>query len=219
MSFMVHHIGMISSSLPSVDFIDSDGSATDSSSYSFTDFNFGLAHPSRDIIIAVGQRSTSGTRQVTALTIGGVSATRIFQLRWNSNQNEITFWYARVPTGASGTVAVSLDGTASRCFIAGWSAIGLKSLTPVDTDNPNNAASDTLNASIDVEDGGYILAFALDQLTPGTATWTGLDEVVDTEVELIFTAAWRRFPSAATVTPSVVFTTSSVIGAGFISLR
>lgn len=111
---------------------------TTTSSIQFESVDFGAEAIDRYII--VGYSTRNDTRTITAVTIGGISATILVQ---DTNGNTTTgMAMAAVPTGTSGDVVVTLNGTADAHYLGVWSATGLASATPVATAVSNSSGSD-----------------------------------------------------------------------------
>lgn len=144
---------------------------------SFTGKSFGAEDAGRDIIVAISASASNATTQsITAVTIGGVSATRIFRIIEGNTARDVEFWAARVPTGTTGTIAIT--SAFNRWIIAVYRAVGLNSLTATDS----GTASNNGTVAIDVQAGGVILAgataltvsaFDLTNVTPDNAASAG----------------------------------------------
>lgn len=95
---------------------DSAGAGTN---YSFT-MDFGVAATERTLVAVISLESTAD-RTINSVTIGGVSATIAGSARkrnlsvvpFGVIQDQVAIYKASVPTGTSGTVAVSLSGAAT----------------------------------------------------------------------------------------------------------
>jgi hypothetical protein len=153
-------------------------SATTSLAYSFSSQNFGAASAGRHILIGTAGQAGSAAA-VSAVTIGGVSASPVFSV--SSSVVTIAFWIAAVPTATSGTVAVTWAAQRARCAVVVWALTGLLSTTAVDTGSEINSGTSPLNDNVDINAGGACLAMAYDAGTGSRNwTWSGLGEVVDT---------------------------------------
>jgi hypothetical protein len=124
--------------------------------YTFSTCDLGTADADRSIIVAVGAgRVSAGSRTVSSLTIGGVSATFAGRKQTvNLNANEI--WYAKVPTGATGDVVVTFNSGMLGCGIGIWSVLNLGPVQDVQGDNTSGGV-----ASQSVSIGGGESAFAV----------------------------------------------------------
>jgi hypothetical protein len=159
-------------------FTSNAASATTSLSYSFSSQNFGAASTDRHILIGTAGQAGSAAA-VNTVTIGGISASQVFAA--SSSTVTVAFWIAAVPTGTSGTVAISWAAQRARCAAVTWALTGLLSTTAVDTGSAINSGSSALSDTVNVSAGGVCLAMAYDGGTGSrTWTWSGLTESVDT---------------------------------------
>jgi hypothetical protein len=124
--------------------------------YTFSACDLGTADADRSIIVAVGAgRVSAGSRTVSSLTIGGVSATFAGRKQTvNLNANEI--WYAKVPTGATGDVVVTFNAGMIACGIGIWSVLNLG---PVQDVQGVNTSGNIASQSVSI--GGGESAFAV----------------------------------------------------------
>lgn len=120
---------------------------------------------------------------VTSMTIGGVSATKIVEK--NNAPGPQTFcaiWIADVPSGTSGNVVITYQFSSGSSSICVYAAYNTNSATETDSEVPGFTAPITL--SVDVASRGIIIghAFAVATLTGSSASWTGLTEDFDSAV-------------------------------------
>ncbi len=153
---LIYPVGfMAASSGISITFQNFSFDNVDRSSYTITAADLGSAAANRYIIASV--HSSNSVPDPSALTIGGVSATKAIG---STNVHNSSIWIANVPTGATGDIVVT-TGVTNR-FCCGWyRATGLTSITPTDTGVGTSATSfsDTLTTVV----GGFIIIAA----TPG----------------------------------------------------
>ena len=88
-------------------FRSSTTTAVSNSSVSMT---FGPAFAGRVLVIGIGTRAGSSLSTISGVSIGGVSATEL-QNRLLGGDTGFGIFWARVPTGTSGTVAWSISGS------------------------------------------------------------------------------------------------------------
>ena len=146
------------------------GSASDTSGGNFT-LSFGAANPNRYLVALIGCGDGSAS-----VTIGGIAATPLVQQQYSGSGAGATGIYiAKVPTGTSGTVAVT-NGNSNR-------AVGLYSLINLQSASAFAMASASafttlkpLPMNIGVKAGGVVLAvtYSSGSGTATSATWTGL---------------------------------------------
>jgi hypothetical protein len=195
--------------------------STTSLAYSFSSLNFGTASADRHILVGIAGQAGSAAA-VSAVTLGGVSASQVFSV--SSSTVTVAFWMAAVPTGTSGTVAVTWAAQRARCAVIVWAITGLLSTAAVATGSEVNSGTGALNDNVDINAGGVCFAMAYDAGTGGrTWTWSGLAEVIDTTFASgrSYTGASANFASAQSAfavqtTPSGS-TTANVLG--MVSLR
>lgn len=165
------------------------GTSNDSSSSpSFTSFPFGTASADRYIVVGFWTRGAG----ITAVSIGGVSAT---QIKVQANTGESSIWIANVPTGTSGTVA--LTGGATQTFIGGWE---LHKLTGagVATATASATTSGGAMSLTSVSAGGVAIGVTGCNAADGTYTWTAILKDYDTESTRSGSGAHNAYASVQT---------------------
>ena len=143
------------------------GKASDANNeltYTFAAQPFGQAQADRIIVVGVASRDTTNER-ANSMTIGGVSATRHVD-NGGANIFPCALFSAVVPTGTTGTVAVTFSGNMLGCVIGLWSIYGVASNTPHDTAFATNGS-----VSLDIPSNGCAVAMAWVGADP---TWTNL---------------------------------------------
>ena len=153
-----------------------DGSAT---SYTFSSLDLGTAASDRSIVVMAGHtRGVATTTAITALTIGGVSATKIIgptSILSGGYAQEV--WWADVPTGTTGDVVVTVNSTTIYMGISVTALYGDNILYAIGTDLTANNTTD-VTVTIGVPAGGVAIASAK-ALASITWTWTGVTEEYD----------------------------------------
>ena len=150
----------------------------DRSTYTFSSTSLGAAAFNRWIYIFIYNGASTGFKTATSVTIGGVAATKITSA--DSTYAGAALWRAFVPTGTTGDIVVSLDGTTQRCGVSVYRVAGLY---PEVTDLKTTAADSTSpqSVSLNCPARGVILAGAYGQhsaIITGV-TWIGATEQVD----------------------------------------
>lgn len=172
-------------------YLDSQENLAGATSYTVNNANFGAISPNRIIIIGV---STLNGNNPTAITIGGVSATKAVETATSGVVSSL--WYASVPTGATGTIVVTKpsDSTAFAWY-AGYTSDPSPNDTGSYTGNGN--ASITINSYA----GGFMVWCQADRANnlTHTGTWSG-SGTVTTDQEL--TVASGRSGSVGSVKPT-----------------
>jgi hypothetical protein len=173
-------------------FLQSTGSNSNLTTYTFSSENLGAADAGRYIIVGVTARNSTADRTLDSVTVGGVAATIVADIADGTSRASIAI--AAVPTGTTGDVVVTYSGQQLRCRIGLWRATGIDP-TPHDTETDG---SDTVpSASLNVPAGGFAVAVAMENALT-TATWVGLTEAWDAQNEITMTGAGDEFASAQT---------------------
>jgi len=138
--------------------------------------NFGDEASDRKIIVLGAGRDTDNW-DISAITIGGVSATVTRADGSVGSYKEIWCAIADVPTGTSGNVVVTYTGQMSDNFVLVYRATGIVSNTATDY---LSAGGDPATGTLDVIRGGVVVGLEISNMyRTGAATWTGLTEDVD----------------------------------------
>lgn len=162
-------------------FLSSAVDASDGTTYTFASRALGAADSTRRIIVGVYAKNTSGDgKQVSSLTVGGVSATRVVGQTAGLGENRSEIWIADVPTGTTGNIVVTWSHTLTRCGIGIWRMVGGVS-APVAYWTGGNDVDNT-NILVSIPPNGTLVAVS--GLNAGTsATWTNATERFDEAVE------------------------------------
>lgn len=152
--------------------------------YSFASLAIGPAAADRHVIGVFEAVDAGGVNySVNSFTIGGVAATALYASA-NNGGTKVFCYGGLIPSGTTATVAVTISTGANRAAVSVYSATGLNSLTPTDTDE--KLGNPTF--SIDVLAGGFVLAAYCDR-NSGTISWTGLTKDTQTTAEVEFSTA------------------------------
>jgi hypothetical protein len=158
-----------------LDFIDS-GLADAAGASQSTTMDFGDAPPAgetRYIVLGVGITVVSS---ITSVTIGGIAATVVAD--GNDGGTHGALYIAEVPSGTSGTVALTFSDSGQRAGLATYRLMNPSSATPSDVtsdtgggDNNDGVAS----LSLDIPAGGAAIGAACSFNDLGGANvWVGL---------------------------------------------
>lgn len=155
------------------DFRFTDNGVDDSNllAYTFTARAIGAADIGRRIFVAATSSATSINAHVSAVTIGGVSATIHAEAgnTGNTRNGVVAIASAIVPSGTTADVVVTHTadlGVLLGCHISVYRATGLVSGTPFDTATTDNAG----NLLLDIPVRGFVIACAATVSGPGH-TW------------------------------------------------
>jgi len=140
----------------------------------YSGVSFGPASADRTIIVCVD--AADGPKN-TAVTIGGVSASLVIKSGQTGSTTEDQMWIAAVPTGTSGTIALT-GQSGGATAIGVYAVTGLRSLTPTstNTDNDFNGSTFTgiVTTTVNTLAGGFAISSAtMRNGTVTSATWTG----------------------------------------------
>ncbi len=167
-------------------------------------FNAGQAAPDKRVIVAVG--SAGATSEISGVVVSGgspqwvVPATEIRRVpRFGANNIRLGLHIAHVPAAAGNvTITVNHTGGVSGKRVAAWSATGLTSNTPIDSNLTN--LSDPLSLTLDTVSGGFCVAFTVGG-TSTSYTWTGANPVFG---ELVFSTNFRMSGASSGTTGSSI---------------
>lgn len=114
--------GEAAAALGNINFVDVDSSTSDLSTYTFSTKDFLTPAANRFILVTgAAIRNTSGTlTELSSGTIGGVSLTVVGTR--NVSDSVIFACSAPVPSGATGDISLTFDGSAQRIGIAHYVA-------------------------------------------------------------------------------------------------
>lgn len=156
-------------------FLQTNGDATDLTTYTFSAENLGAANAERFIICGIeGRSNDGGARTISSVTIGGQSATINIQTHVSGNTAAIAI--AKVPSGATGDVVVVWSSTMGNAVIALYRATNVTSTTANDT---LTSTANPLTDTIDINAGGICVAISKSDFGSDSAVWTGLTEDFD----------------------------------------
>lgn len=170
------------------------GIATDLTTYTFASAPLGDPHPTREIVVCITSRA-AGNRSISSVSVGGISASEIIQVRNSGSGNSTlcAIYRAAVPSGTAGDVVVTHSAGIVRCGIALYRMINA---APGQTDTISNETGTT--GTINIPARGAAVAVAYSNLN-ATATWTGLAEDHESIVEGCgYSSASDTFPAAQT---------------------
>lgn len=154
---------------------DIGANASNLTTYTFSSRSLGGAAADRYIAVAITTRSANA-RTIDSVTVGGVSAAEVVQVRNGSGGNSsiAAIFIAAVPTGTTGDVVVTHNLGVDYCGITVYRIIGSTGASP----SSNSSISNNPSASINVPAGGVACAVAYTQANT-SATWTNLTKDAD----------------------------------------
>lgn len=132
---------------------DGSNNSGSSSSYTFSSQSIGVASSDRVVIVSIYAKG-SGTN-ISTVTIGGTSMTKIVQSQFG--EGDASIFAVAKPTGTSGDLVISVGGTTDRIFYGIHTMTGTgasSAATSTDTASASNSMSITLNV---LQDGGALV--------------------------------------------------------------
>lgn len=161
-------------SVAEVSLTDNAIDATTATVYTFSGKALGVA--ASDRVIVVGAFSTNAVQTVSAITVGGVSAT-LTVAQTNSGGEQTELWQAAVPSGTTGDIVVTWTGAEVGMGIGVWRIVGAASTAHDTGGSAANPATDTLN----IPANGVAIACAGMAAAALSFTWAGLTERYDAQ--------------------------------------
>jgi len=164
-------INPYSFAVPSFSFGAGATDDTNTDTYTFASQAIG-AVANRSLVVAILGHKAGGSRSLSGITIGGVSATTI-AARGGSIGGDMWLAYATGVSGTTADVVLTLDGASARACCQTFALYNLSSTTPSDT-----AHDDDGSIAIDCPVNGIIIAGSGRWLSNSTSNiaWTGLTE-------------------------------------------
>jgi hypothetical protein len=98
----------------------------------FTAAGLGTANPNRITAVSINwdDSTAAGTAEITAVTVGGNSATRAVRTTGGVANSNSEIWWLNNPTGTSGNVVITSSTNIDGVTIAVYSLIGFSSIAP-----------------------------------------------------------------------------------------
>jgi hypothetical protein len=163
-------------------FLTNQKDETNQTVYTFSDVDIGQAQDDRRIIVAIHSIQTSES-SISSVTIGGVSAT--IHVNVNSvsttNDTDVAIASAVVPDGTTADIVITHSASRDMCFVGVWSLYGETGSSPHATASDTSLTGLTLEASIDIPEGGALIAATMAANLDGRVTWSAtISENYDT---------------------------------------
>ena len=144
---------------------------TDLTTYTFSSQAFGAAHVSRIVAVLVASVKSGGGQTVSSMTIGGVSAA--FAAGQTNGEDRLELWWAAVPTGTSGDVAVTWSAGVACCSCSCYRVLYANSTMK---DSLAVAANPSIG-TLEVVAGGAVIAATQNKNTSSNIIWvSGVNE-------------------------------------------
>tara|TARA_Y100000114_G_scaffold149162_1_gene162984 strand:- start:121 stop:774 length:654 start_codon:yes stop_codon:yes gene_type:complete len=162
-------------------------STSNLATYTFTSQALGPASPSRRILVAAKYLTGGSAVAVNSVTVGGVTCTLPAGLSVSATTAGIRMGIAKVPTGTTGNVVVTLAASVNNCGIGVWSLDNLLSPTPFDTSAVSANASTLPFMSLDTNAGGAAVYASIATNNTRTFSWSNPTENYDAAIEGVTT--------------------------------
>ncbi len=185
------------------------GTATDATSYTSGTITFGSVVPAgetRHIIVATHGCVNTTLGQINSVTIGGNSATRLYQIS-NSQGRPTELWYITNNALTSGVVNVVTSTTQSSFGFSVWRLANPLSITPSFTSGGTVLSSTTNTRSITVPTGGVGMCLCSPNFSSGSISWTNAVEQYEQEMQ-----SGQTCSGAITTTPGTYDITATMTG-------
>ena len=165
---------------PVVSYIGVTHNTTNTSSYSLASVAIGTAAADRIVFVLVTWASGNATPvTISSATIGGISATVHAQVTTVATDAiGSAILSAAVPTGTTATIAITLSGSGGSIDVGVLAVTGLSSQTPHASATATTSAGACSN-SVNVPEGGFVLACANFNDELSGVTWVGSTERYD----------------------------------------
>lgn len=196
------------SSLSTLTFLEGRSSSANASSYSFLGVVLGSENTSRSIIVTIAWRSGGTSNYITGVTVGGVSATQLEDLKNTSGSNisGVSVWSVNIPAGTSADIVVNTLAEAVRLGIAVYSITGNPSFAGSITSAPSSTGNVLISESPNFSNNSHVVGIVFNgagrsfissaygdvisgtqtisvQNTTTNSAWVGLTESYDSELE------------------------------------
>lgn len=178
-------------------------------SYTFTGLTVGAADADRWVIAAVELNHAFSTA-VTGVTIGGVAATQLYQAPTLTGPGiTLSWWKALVPTGTTADVFVQCNSTWYDGAVATYHCIGEPLV--FDTAHDNTYTGTTFSVTVDVAEGGAVLALVRNDGAGTLTGWSGVAADQTDETYRVYVASQDELTAETGRTVSWTGTDQSTI--------
>ena len=191
---------------PSISYVDTTVSTTDTNEYTFTDHATGTADGTRRTIVGIVGEDGSNDFSVTGVTVGGVAATEVVDTAAAGAAIQSAIYIIDNPTGTTATIVVTFSEAITGAAVSVWAANNLASSTAVATNSGTNSSGAAITLSLNTQVEDIIVGVGGANVSSEAAVWAGLTEDAETaitgEAEISVahdTAATAETPRAITV--------------------
>lgn len=211
--------------VPSYAFQATTTAIASGSTYTYSSHAIGVAAANRLVIVGAHSLQSAGSRTISSVTIGGISATVVsgttFTTTTASGDYDSAFYAASVPTGTTATIVVTMSASVAGGGggVSVWAAYDLTSSTAVDGDGVVVVGSSPANIpSLTTSGSGFLVASSMAYIAgAGSFTWTNATKrsevsLVSGPTQLVISAADAATTGAGVaVTAAVSGTIDAII--------
>jgi len=197
-----------------VEYVGYLGSDANASSYTFTGASLGSTGGDRHIILAIGSSVGNSGRNLSSVTIAGVSASAATIVRTGTISGATrlaAIVIASVPTGTTGDIVINFNAGVNRVQLGVYAARNLISATRQAVAGVSSNLSNStgpFDVSVTGTTAGFVVAVA-ETPEPNTWTWTGVTEDFDETIEASNAVSGASLNTSSSGTVSITATQSS----------
>lgn len=159
-----------------------NGSAGSTTPKTYTAFDIGAASSDRLVIVVVPSSGGGAGRNISSITIGGVTATLHTNQSTGGGQTSICLASANVPTGTTADIVITWSAAPTTQGLMVWTLSGYSSATPYSSyGNADASSASTKVATLNTVAGGILFVGAMHSAND-TVTWSSITEDDDFQV-------------------------------------
>jgi hypothetical protein len=193
----------------SIDYRDSSLVVSAGATQTHTGVDIGAAGADRIVVVGVIGTGTTNSSTITGATIAGITATQVAgaDVSAAGASGQLAVIYAPVPTGTTGTIAVTFSGTKARSAISVWAVYGSTGTHTDADESQGSAVSSRALSALTVPAGGAGILFSGTSNDATTSVaWTNATERADAVM------SGGRYSSADTTTAGTNTLTATYTG-------
>lgn len=186
--------------------------STAGTTYTFSGVSLGTAYEGRRIIVCYS--GSEAGHDLTAVTVGGVSASQLAEFSFSSGNHRNEIWMATVPTGTTGDIVLTSSAA------TGWAkVIDVYSLDSAKTTVVDSGTDDTSTFTFTrtFVAGEFYIGVGRTAST-NTETWTNATEDSATTVTGRTRVSSASYGPAASGSRTITYTPSSTGGSALLSV-
>lgn len=178
-------------------FEDCTVTATNGTSYTSSSHDVGTADATRKTLVGVVVWGGGVGIQFTGVTVGGDTATEIFDGGITGSANALGWFIVDNPSGTAEDIVVTVSATSGAFAICSWSILNSDFSYPTGVSVDYGASTEVVDANLDLRSNAFVAGIALGG-GADSHTWSGLTESDDatTGETSHYSAATDSFVSA-----------------------